>query len=290
MGADGWRLDVADELPDSFLETFRKRVKSQKEDALIWGEVWEDATTKVSYSKRRSYLQGYQLDSVMNYPFMNGVLSFVRKGDGKAFMEQVLTLLEHYPAPAVHTLMNHLGTHDTPRLLTALAGEPAAGRDRNWQAAQTLTKEQRALGEKLVKLACVLQYTLPGVPSVYYGDEVGMEGYADPFNRGPFPQKVPSPTLLSFYKKMGKIRRGCPVLKEGAMVPVLAEENAIAFLRKDQNGILLTAVNRGDTPLELAIPKGYKKSKVLLGKVEENTCQLDALDAVLVVLTQVKSE
>ena len=89
---------------------------------------------------------------------------------------------------------------------------------------------------------------------------------------------------------MGKIRRGCPVLKEGAMVPVLAEENAIAFLRKDQNGILLTAVNRGDTPLELAIPKGYRKSKVLLGKVEENTCQLDALDAVLVVLTQVKSE
>ena len=290
MGADGWRLDVADELPDQFLETFRKRVKAQNPQALIWGEVWEDATTKISYGKRRSYLQGYQLDSVMNYPFMNAVLSFVRKGDGKAFTEQVMTLLEHYPAPAVHTLMNHLGTHDTPRLMTALAGEPAAGRDRNWQAAQSLTKEQRELGERLVKLACVLSYTLPGVPCVYYGDEVGMEGYTDPFNRAPFPQKAPSPSLLSFYKKMGKIRTACPVLKQGAMIPVEAHDNVVSFLRKDEKGILLTAVNRGDTPVDLPIPQGYKKSKVLLGKAEENTCHLDALDAVLVVLTQVKSE
>ncbi len=284
MGADGWRLDVADELPDPFLESFRKRVKAQNPDALIWGEVWEDATTKISYGKRRTYLHGAQLDSVMNYPFMNYVLSFVRKGGGEEFLEQVMTLLEHYPAPAIHTLMNHLGTHDTPRLLTALVGEPAGGRDRAWQSQKTLTKEQKALGAKLVKLACVLAYTLPGVPCVYYGDEVGMEGYADPFNRGPMPRKAPIPELLAFYKKMGKIRTDCPMLKEGAMVPVEGSENAVSFLRTDEHGTLFVAVNRGETPVELDLPKGYKKSKTLLGKVENNLCHLEAYDAALVVL------
>ena len=285
-GIDGWRLDVADELPDPFLEAFRARVKAQNPEALIWGEVWEDATTKISYGKRRKYLQGSQLDSVMNYPFMNGVISFVRKGDGEQFMEQVMTLLEHYPPPAVHALMNHLGTHDTPRLITALSGEPANGRDRNWQANHTLTKEQRNLGEQLVKLACVLAYTLPGVPCVYYGDEVGMEGYTDPFNRGPMPEKAPSPTLFTFYKKMGKLRSGCPMLQQGDMIPLTATQNAVAFLRKDQQGTLLVAVNRGQDPMVLPIPQGYKKSKVLLGKVEENTCLLNGLDATLVLLKE----
>ena len=283
-GIDGWRLDVADELPDGFLDAFRKGVKKSRPDALIWGEVWEDATTKISYGKRRRYLLGGQLDSVMNYPFKNGVISFVRNGDGKSFAEQVMTLLDHYPAPAVHTLMNHLGTHDTPRLITALAGEPVAGRDRNWQAVQRLSAEQRALGVQRVKLACVLQYTLPGVPCVYYGDEVGMEGYSDPFNRGVMPQKPIEPALLSFYKKMGKIRCACPMLKEGAMIPVAAEEHLVAFLREDEKGTLLTVVNRGESPARLAIPKGYKKGKVLLGKVEENECVLSGMDSCIVTL------
>ncbi len=161
-GADGWRLDVADELPDLFLEYVRRGVKSVNPDGMILGEVWEDATTKISYGHRRSYLLGKQLDSVMNYPFANAVLDFVRHGNGRVFTETVMQITERYPAPALHTSMNHLGTHDTKRLITSLVGENEQGRDRLWQSATRLTPAQYKRGEQLVQLATLLQYTLPG--------------------------------------------------------------------------------------------------------------------------------
>ena len=127
LGADGWRLDVADELPDGFLERFRAAVKAEKPDALLLGEVWEDATTKVSYGHRRRYLLGGQLDSVMNYPWREAVLQFLRGGDGEGLWKAIDGIVSRYPPPAVHALMNHLGTHDTARLITELGGDPGDG-------------------------------------------------------------------------------------------------------------------------------------------------------------------
>ena len=125
-GVRGWRLDVADELPDTFLETLRRRVKAENRDAYIVGEVWEDASNKSSYGHRRPYLMGGQLDSVMNYPWRSAVLNFMRDGNADVFYEAVMGILDHYPQPAVRTLMNSLSTHDTVRAITCLGVEPVS--------------------------------------------------------------------------------------------------------------------------------------------------------------------
>lgn len=283
LGADGWRLDVADELPDEFLDALRKAVKQVKPDGMILGEVWEDATAKISYGHRRRYLLGDQLDSVMNYPFMEAVLSFVRDGNARHFMEQVMTVTENYPPPALHTLMNHLGTHDTQRLITALAGEPAAQRDRAWQAAHRLTESQRRRGEQLVKLATLLQYTLPGVPCIYYGDELGMEGYPDPFNRAPMAwNRPPSRSLPAWYRFLGALRHRFPLLQEGRLEPVFAEGDVAAYLRTDGKDGLLVAVNRGDQPRELSLPAYAREPVPLVGSLRERTCLLPPASGVLI--------
>lgn len=254
-GAGGFRLDVADELPSPFLASIRGAIKRVKPDALLIGEVWEDASNKCSYGERRHYLEGSELDSVMNYPFRSAILGFLRDGEAGPLNETVLTVLEHYPAQSVQTLMNVLGTHDTERLLTALAGEPAAGRGREWKAGQELSPEARATGIGLVRLAATIQFFLPGVPCVYYGDEAGMEGYDDPFNRGCYPWGGEDAALLEWYRTLGKIRAACPALRAGGYQPVAAEGPLYAFLRRGEGTALFCAVNAGDTPRAVALPK-----------------------------------
>ena len=121
LGADGWRLDVVDELPIDFVNLLIKKIKSVNKDALVIGEVWEDASTKVSYGELRPYLLGDQLDGTMNYPFMNAIIAYVRDGDEKFFKDTVQSILENYPKETVYCLMNSLGTHDTVRIINALS-------------------------------------------------------------------------------------------------------------------------------------------------------------------------
>ena len=188
LGISGWRLDVADELPDVFLDDLRKAVKEENENAVIIGEVWEDATNKFAYGERRRYLLGEQLDSVMNYPFADAILNYVKFGNAQAFMSGIMSIVENYPPCVVNVLMNHIGTHDTERALTRLAGESAEGKDRAWQHSHNQLSDYDYLkGVSMMKLASLIQYTLPGVPSLYYGDEAGMQGMKDPFNRACFP-------------------------------------------------------------------------------------------------------
>ena len=133
-GAAGFRLDVADELPDSFIEKVRAAVKRVGPEKFLLGEVWEDATTKFGFDKRRTYLLGKGLDSVMNYPFKNAVLDFVKGKPAEQAINEIMTICEHYPAPAMDTALNFLSTHDTERALTVIADEPANGRGREWQS------------------------------------------------------------------------------------------------------------------------------------------------------------
>ncbi|MBR3289216.1 MAG: glycoside hydrolase family 13 protein, partial [Clostridia bacterium] len=119
-GIGGWRLDVADELPDVFLDALREAVKAEDPDGLVLGEVWEDASCKHSYGHLRRYLLGRQLDSVMNYPFCGAILDFLRGGSSADFQETVGSIVENYPPQVTRLLMNHIGTHDTERALTAL--------------------------------------------------------------------------------------------------------------------------------------------------------------------------
>ncbi len=264
-GTAGWRLDVADELPDAFLDALRARVKATDPDALIIGEVWEDASNKESYGHRRRYLLGRQLDSVMNYPFREAILTFVRQGGRQAFFDRVLSVVENYPPPTLRLLMNHIGTHDTERALTMLGGESVGQRGRDWQAQQHLTDAERALALERLRAATLLQYALPGVPSIYYGDEAGMEGYADPFNRGTYPWGGADESLVDWYRRLGACRRDCAALAEGDIRPLDSCEDVVAFVRCGGGQSLLCAVNRADCAHTLLLPPDYLDGAVVIG-------------------------
>jgi cyclomaltodextrinase len=271
LGASGWRLDVADELPDEFLDNIRKSVKAMGEDNVLYGEVWEDAATKESYGVRRRYLTGNQLDSVMNYPFKDAILNYIKHGDAKAFTDSILTILEHYPKPCTDILMNFLSTHDTQRAITYLAGEEVGLHDRAWQAEKSLSDSEYAYGVMLLRCAMVLQYFLPGVPSIYYGDEAGVEGYKDPFNRRTYPWGRENTDLLAFVQKLGDVRRHCVAFREGTLRFLQADNEVCVFTREDTSKKMRAVVylNRTKNSKILSLPREDVKHTVFLTDTHE---------------------
>jgi len=261
-GIAGWRLDVVDELPDNFLDKIAKRIKTLQPDALVLGEVWEDASNKTSYGYRRKYFAGKQLDSVSNYPFKEDIINFVKYGDAKRLANTLSHIINNYPKDALDSLMNLLGTHDTIRILTAL-GEPNGKTDTRDDRAKVRVKNIAEVLAK-VKLATTLQYMLPGIPCVYYGDEVGLEGYEDPFNRRCYPwetEKIKLPTshkkLLSYYRALGKIRvANSDILAKGDFKLIEAGKNIFIFEREIDRKNIIIISNAGTTPLEYAIAGG----------------------------------
>lgn len=281
-GVRGWRLDVADELPDKFLDAFRIAVKEEKSDALILGEVWEDASNKSSYGERRRYLLGKQLDSVMNYPFADAVIFFVRTGVAEGFTDKIMTVLENYPPQVVSVLMNHIGTHDTARAITRLAGESCENRGRQWQSEKKLTAEEYEKGVKLLKIASLIQYTLPGVPSLYYGDEAGMEGYKDPFNRKCYPWGKENAELLSWYRQLGAFRRSHSVFENGEFVPVSEKDGCIAYERKSNGKEIMVIANRNDSDITYYLSRKWQKATAYFGgEMLDGAVKVSALSATI---------
>ncbi len=205
MGADGVRLDVADELPDEFLKALRKSVKQKDKDALIIGEVWENAVTKHSYGAQRKFLLGDQCDSVMNYPFLNAITDFVVSGNAENFYKAVMEIMDMYPPPAIKCLMNSISTHDTSRAINRLGSHLTP--EKRYQATTALTDEQYSLGEHRLMSAAALQYTLPGIPCLYYGDEAGLQGFGDPSCRKTYPWGNENDKLLKLHRQLGIIRK-----------------------------------------------------------------------------------
>lgn len=269
-GACGWRLDVADELPDSFICEARTKMKQLNPDALLIGEVWEDASNKESYGHKRQFLFGDQLDSVTNYVFRRAILDFLKGTDSKQIMDTIMQIVENYPRPVLRVMMNILSTHDTTRALTKLAGEPLNDRDRHWQANMKLTPEQYARGVKLMKLAVAMQYTLPGMPCVYYGDEAGVEGYRDPFNRMTYPWGNENEELIEWHKMLGELRRNCKALWDGDMIPAKAQGRYISYVRKCENVSLFCAFNSGFHSITIDFPVGYQNGTPILGTIADH--------------------
>ncbi len=205
LGADGFRLDVVDELPDAFVAQLKRRIRQIKPDALLIGEVWEDASRKIAYDQRRRYFVDAELDSVMNYPFRNAIIRFMRKlDDGRELKDTVMSIVENYPPQVMACTMNLLGTHDTARILTALMDSFEGSREE--KAHRHLSRKQWTTAQERLQAASFLQFMLPGAPSIYYGDEAGMEGYNDPFCRRPYPWGREDRELLAHYRLLGKLR------------------------------------------------------------------------------------
>ncbi|MEG1205443.1 MAG: glycoside hydrolase family 13 protein [Angelakisella sp.] len=265
-GADGFRLDVADELPDDFIAEIRTAIKTEKPDALLLGEVWEDASNKQSYGVQRQYFQGAELDSVMNYPWRTAILSFIRYGGGAALREALYIIMENYPAPVLGAALNSLSTHDVARAITALCAEEMGGKDRDWQRAHnTLTPEQFYTGRQLFLLASVIQYTLPGCPCLYYGDEAGLVGYADPFNRGTYPWGREDSGMVEFFRLLGQLRKNSEVLRHGSFTAVDFSEHCCTYLREQGDKKILISVNRGtDSALIPYSHTALENAKLLL--------------------------
>ena len=252
-GADGFRLDVADELPDDFIEDIRVAVKRANPQALLLGEVWEDASNKQAYGVERRYFQGTELDSVMNYPWRKAIMDFIRYGKGEALEDSIMTILENYPKPCIDTALNNLSTHDIPRAITYLGGEPMENNSREWQRLHnTLTPEQYFCGRHSFLLASVIQYALAGCPCLYYGDEAGLVGYADPFNRGTYPWAKKDETLVAFFQLLGTIRKNSEVLRMGDFTPLVFSHDLCMFTRSYGDKTVLVAVNRSGEPVSLA--------------------------------------
>ena len=275
QGVAGWRLDVADELSDTFLDEFAQSVKrASGGEAVIIGEVWENAAEKIAYGKRRRYLRGLQLDSVMNYPFREGVLRYIIQKDAEFFADILKSIYSTYPKHVSDSLMNIVGTHDTERALTVLGKRSAditEGRGSEL-ASMRLGVRQREAAIKRLMLAASIQYTVYGIPSLYYGDEAGVEGYRDPFCRLPFPWGREEETLTEHYKRLGTIRKeNSDVLAMGEFSVERAECGVLCYRRRSDSGEICVIANAEGEAVKYALEGKWTdlvSGKAYSGRVE----------------------
>lgn len=261
QGIAGWRLDVADELSDEFLDDLRASLHAAgKEQPLIIGEVWENAVEKMAYGRRRRYFAGHQLDSVMNYPVRNAIISFVRDGDASALYHTLTELYGSYPLCVCHSLMNLLGTHDTERILTVLGDATLGGGRSNAElSVLRLSENARATAIDRLKVAFTLLFTIFGVPSIFYGDEAGLEGYRDPFCRRPFPWGREHEDLVSHVRFLGQLRASSSALADGKFRILDLREHLIAYERSHSRERVLVVANMGDDSADYKLNGKWKQ-------------------------------
>ena len=241
-GVKGYRLDVADELPNDFLDELRISVKSYDEEALIIGEVWEDAADKYAYGKLKEYFLGKQLDSVTNYPIRTAIINYVKNKDCSLLSDTMNLISEKYPKEALNCIMNILSTHDTARILTVL-GSDESPKNKNEMSASKLSPDELEKGIKMLKIAALIQMTLPGIPCIYYGDEAGTEGWTDPFNRTCFPWGHENQEILKLYFFLTKLRKSSRLFIDGKYRCLIHDKGVYIYERYDHEKKIIIAVN-----------------------------------------------
>lgn len=224
MGLLGFRLDVVDEIGHNYLTKICDSIREVKENALIIGEVWEDASTKIAYGKRRGYFLGHELNSVMNYPLKDALLNFVLHGNANHFYYVYQMIQDNYPEFVKHNLMNVIDSHDTRRILSIL-------------------EEGNHVMDKL-KIISALQFGFYGIPSVFYGDEAGIREDEPDFSRKCYPWGNENKEILEWYTLLGNIRKH-EVFKKGRMEAIKAEDGVIIFKRiyKDEEILFAASVS-----------------------------------------------
>ena len=287
-GADGWRLDVADELPDDFIRELHQAVRAADPNAVVIGEVWEDGSTKIAYGVRRRHILGGHCDGLMNYPFRNGLISFLLGADAACFRDAMETLRENYPPFAFASAMNFLGTHDTPRILTLLGvGSDCRENTKAWRANFRMDAGQRALALARLRLGALVLFAFPGAPTIYYGDEAGMEGFEDPFNRRTFPWGAEDKALTAWYAALGQARKSLLPLRRGDLRWLRAEGRVLAFSRTWEGETVIAAVNAGDAPEQLPLDGAFRDR--MSGERFTDTVPLPPLTGRLLTVERCKS-
>ena len=256
-GVMGWRLDVIDELPELFSQSFYAELKKTNPEAVMIGEVWEDASHKVAYGVPREYLCGQEMDSAMNYPFRDILFDFLMgRVDGNLAARRFTSLRENYPKENFYAMMNLIGSHDVHRAITFLGEAPYYdGMPAVEQSRAKMDHVHYSLGKARLIMAAAWQMTYPGVPCIYYGDEIGMEGFKDPYNRRPYKWSGGDEEIRAVYKKLIKLRNENQVLQTGEVLPLYAAGNVIAYARvirggrdvfgqSAEDGIFIVAFNR----------------------------------------------
>ncbi len=279
LGAAGYRLDVADELPDEFLDHLRTAVKRNGSEKIVIGEVWEDASNKEAYGIKRRYLLGGQLDSVMNYPFREAIINYIKGMSSRDFQISIMTILENYPKDSVDVLMNFVSTHDIERAINRFGGENCDDKSKDWMAERYLNEWEYRRGKAMLQAAMVLMFFLPGVPSIYYGDEAGLQGYKDPFNRRCYPWGHEDQELISYVKELGRIRKSYKIFRSGRLKFLNAQDDVMAFVRYYETAGVAVQIYVNRSQHEQWIPfqpfqESYLFDKAEHGLMEENTVKL----------------
>ncbi|MBP3655922.1 MAG: glycoside hydrolase family 13 protein [Clostridia bacterium] len=274
-GTSGWRLDVADELPMAFLRELRAQVKSVDPDAAVLGEVWEDASHKVAYGNVRSYVLGDTLDSVMNYPLREALIGFLmNKKSAEQVVHELSALQQNYPKPFLYSLMNMMGSHDRPRIINVLAGNDGSDIPRVRRAEHRLSEAERALGGRREQMMLRMIVSVPGMPCIYYADEAGLEGCADPFCRRTYPWGHEDVQMMEAYRDMIAMRNTHAELRTGDCRYIAPGEDVLGVIRTISEGAdalgrpakdacAVTLLNRSTKPVDI-----YLTTSDLMGAME----------------------
>lgn len=256
---DGFRLDVADELPDDFLEFLRREVKSVNPSLCLFGEVWDDVTLKMGYGKLRTYAYGNNQDGIMNYVLRNYIVEFLAPGyqekdvqhkeslNAYDFVNKVNNILSNYPKEFLACSQNFLSTHDINRIYTVLANSELVFNMNKWeQGNYKLNQSQIDIGDKKFIMAWLIQLMMPGNPSLFYGDELGssMTGYNDPFNRKPMNWNAAvNNSFLNKIRELNQLRNE-EVLKTGEIKLEALSNDKLKITRYNDSNQISLIINR----------------------------------------------
>ena len=269
LGIDGLRLDVADELTDEFIEGIRKAVKRNKEDGFILGEVWKNPMRM-----NRGYIEsGYGMDSVMNYQLVDALIRYFKYSDVYKLDYIIKDILREYPTDTINTLMNFTSTHDISRAINIFStydfkeyGEWAWNLlrdDLDWCKNFKLTDSQYQQGKEIYKAYIYTLAFMPGILSIFYGDEIGVQGIGNLANRKPYPWNKQDLDLLNYFKYIGNIRKEEQFLQQAELNILDINKDYFMFERYTDKDRALIAVNRTNQEQDFYVPKEYRnKTKV----------------------------